>query len=128
MPTINKKMIRFGPEYKIKESDGYNYYTKYYNRQDWKDLRNLYLERHPVCEICEKHGRIVPAEHVHHCIPWTRGKTEKDKEKLLLNEKNLISVCKKCHKLLHEKDDGIIPLDQLSDNEYNKRHQIQFLK
>ena len=121
-------MIRFGPEYKINESDGYNYYTKYYNRQDWKDLRNLYLERHPICEICEKHGRIVPAEHVHHCVPWTRGKTEKDKEKLLLNEKNLISVYKKCHKLLHEKDDGIIPLDQLTDNENNRGHQTHFLK
>lgn len=128
MATINKERIKFGPKYKPQKTENYRYYSSFYNRQEWKDIRKFYQQEHPICEICESHGRIVPVEHVHHIIPFTRGSDERQKERLFLNEGNLMSVCKTCHKLLHFNDDGTSPLNRLSDKQYNAGHQTQFLK
>jgi len=56
-----------------------------YDRQ-WGKIRDLYLSKHPLCEECQRNGRLTPAVHVHHII---RGGSN--------DEENLEALCKKCH-------------------------------
>ena len=37
---------------------------------------------HPLCERCEKEGKVVPAIDVHHIISFMTGKTPLDKKAL----------------------------------------------
>ena len=75
--------------------------TKHYNRYErdpasnkrygraWKRIRDRYIKSHPLCEECEKQGRLTPAEEVHHILPLSKGGG---------NEKsNLMALCKPCH-------------------------------
>lgn len=61
---------------------------KRYGRR-WKRIRDHYIAAHPLCEQCEKLGRVTPAEEVHHIKPLAQGGTN-DKE-------NLMALCKPCH-------------------------------
>jgi 5-methylcytosine-specific restriction protein A len=52
--------------------------AKRYNRYDrdpdsgrrysdtWKKIRAVFLAAHPLCELCQKDGRLTPAALVHH--------------------------------------------------------------
>lgn len=60
----------------------------------WEKLRNAYLQRHPLCERCERRGHVVPAEIIHHRIPITEGGAR-------LDEANLEALCKTCHEREH---------------------------
>lgn len=62
--------------------------NKRYGRR-WRERRDSYARRHPICEDCEKQGRIVPLDEVHHIVPLKLGGTNDDE--------NLISLCKSCH-------------------------------
>ena len=42
--------------------------NKKYGRA-WKRIRDRHISLHPLCEQCEKDGKIVPAVEVHHKIP-----------------------------------------------------------
>lgn len=33
-------------------------YKRYSNR--WRRIRQLYIKEHPVCELCEKKGKLTP--------------------------------------------------------------------
>jgi len=55
----------------------------------WRRIRELYIQAHPICEQCEKEGRLTLAEEVHHILPLTDGGTH--------DEKNLMALCKSCH-------------------------------
>lgn len=129
MPTINRKQLG-STRTKRSQRDSYKEYSKYYSSPLWRELRNQYLEKHPLCECCLEHDRIVPAEVVHHMIPFSRGVDEKHKMKLLLEPKNLKSLCKTCHKLLHKKDyiSRQEVLDKLTDKEYEDGWQLKFMK
>ena len=62
--------------------------NKRYGRA-WKRIRDRYIKAHPLCEECEKQGRLTPAEEVHHIRPLSKGGG---------NEKsNLMALCKSCH-------------------------------
>lgn len=61
----------------------------------WQRLREMYLRRHPLCEVCEREGRVTPAVIVHHRKPIKRGGHPLDVE-------NLMSVCRACHDKLHD--------------------------
>ena len=76
--------------------------SEFYNNKAWHRLRNSYINRHPLCERCLMLDKVTPAEHVHHIEPFLRGKTIEDKWKLFLNEDNLMAVCSRCHRILHE--------------------------
>ena len=72
----------------------YNQYERYpksnkrYGRS-WKRIRDRYIKLHPLCEECEKQGKLTPAEEVHHILPLSKGGS---------NEKsNLMALCKSCH-------------------------------
>ena len=67
----------------------------------WRKLRLLYLQNHPLCEKCLSEGRTKAAADVHHIkSPFFNGTYSKE---LLLDENNLMSVCKECHAAIHGK-------------------------
>lgn len=74
---------------------------KYYNSLMWKKLRNSYIRKNPLCEVCLSKDIITPAEHIHHRIPFLTGLTEEQRWSLLLDVDNLMSVCRSCHNEIH---------------------------
>jgi hypothetical protein len=60
----------------------------------WPKVRAEYLEKHPACECC---GTKKDLE-VHHCLPFHED------ESLELDEKNLITLCRRCHLLVGHLD------------------------
>lgn len=52
-----------------------------------------------LCQDCLKQGMITSAEEVHHIIPIDTDNI-KD-ESITLNENNLVSLCRECHKARH---------------------------
>ena len=77
---------------------------KGYQSVAWKKLREVYMHQHPLCEECLKKGKVTPAEDVHHIrSPFTGGDINYS---LLLDDKNLEAVCKKCHQLIHNAKEG----------------------
>lgn len=55
----------------------------------WRKIRNAYIQAHPLCEHCQKNGRITPAQEVHHILPLEHGGTH--------DTSNLRALCKPCH-------------------------------
>jgi len=72
-----------------------------YNTLRWTVMRLEKLKRNPLCEICEKNGKIKSAIDVHHIVPISTGVTIAEKQSLGFNPENLKSVCKECHKDQH---------------------------
>lgn len=56
----------------------------------WVKVRKTYLLQHPLCEECEKHGRVMPAAEVHHIVALRDGGARLDPD-------NLMAVCRACH-------------------------------
>ncbi len=64
----------------------------------WKRIRDRYIGKHPLCEMCLKNNKITPATEVHHIRPLSRGGTH--------DEDNLMALCKPCHsQITAEMDD-----------------------
>ena len=59
----------------------------------WKRIRDNYVQQHPLCEVCQKDGRLVATEEVHHKVPLSEGGTHA--------RDNLIALCKSCHARIH---------------------------
>lgn len=105
MPTIRKlpKQKNIGDKKKIR--------AKYYNKVEWKKLRQWHLMQHPLCEKCldeytkNEDGtieqRITPAEDVHHIISPFTFDDENTIMQYLLNDDNLMSLCKWHHAQQH---------------------------
>ena len=66
--------------------------NKRYGRA-WKRIRARYIKAHPLCEECQKQGKLTPVEEVHHIIPLSKGGTNK--------YSNLMSLCQSCHTKTH---------------------------
>lgn len=62
----------------------------------WKRIRDSYISQHPLCEECEKNGRLTKAEEVHHIIPLARGGTH--------DKRNLMALCTPCHSAITARD------------------------
>lgn len=94
---------RFCEEHKKKETRRYEKYQrdpaakKRYGRS-WKRIRDCYVALHPLCEQCEKNGKITPAEEVHHIKPLSKGGTHA--------EGNLMSLCTSCHSEITAREGG----------------------
>lgn len=65
---------------------------KKYNRS-WKKLRELYIAQHPLCEMCQKEGKLTPVDEVHHIIPIKEGGSN--------TWSNCMSLCHACHMKIH---------------------------
>ena len=74
---------------------------KVYNSSIWRNLRDVYRREHPLCEICAREGRTTAAAHIHHRVSFTNAESEEQRDRLAYDPKNLMSVCEKCHQLLH---------------------------
>lgn len=84
---------RYCPDHKTIASREYNQShrptdRKLYGRR-WVAIRNLYIQKHPLCERCLEAGRYVPATEVHHKQPLDKGGSN--------DESNLQALCKPCH-------------------------------
>ena len=94
---------RFCPEH---EKQGNKHYEKHqrdpaakkrYGRA-WKRIRDRYISTHPLCEQCEKYGKVTPAQEVHHIRPLSQGGTH--------DFDNLMSLCTSCHSEITAREGG----------------------
>lgn len=72
-----------------------------YNSKLWQNLRMNQLMNQPLCENCLKDNITTIASEVHHIKPWLSGFDNQEKWYLFTDENNLMSVCNRCHKLIH---------------------------
>lgn len=99
MPTINKKTVLLNKSERPKERQ------RYYQSTQWKNLRKIYQQSHPLCEECLKHDIITPAHDIHHKLsPFDPNIGEMERWKRLLDYDNLMALCKDCHGKLHAND------------------------
>lgn len=89
---------RFCEEHAKQEAKRYEQYdrdpeTRRRYGRVWKRIRDAYVQQHPVCELCQQDGRLVPTEEVHHKTPLAEGGTHA--------RENLIALCKPCHAKIH---------------------------
>lgn len=64
---------------------------------------------HPLCEECEKNGRVTPATEVHHVYQISNGKDELEMQDIALNPwkyDGLMALCQDCHQKKHGKFNG----------------------
>lgn len=66
------------------------HWQAWYKTAGWRKRRAYQLKQHPLCQECEKLGRIVPATVADHVEPH-RGDPEK------FWNGTLQSLCKPCH-------------------------------
>lgn len=64
----------------------------------WKKIRDSYISRHPLCEECERNGRLTRAEEVHHILPLSQGGTH--------DSANLMALCTSCHSAITARTGG----------------------
>ena len=97
-------------EYKQKSNNRYNKqrdkkYEQFYNSKAWRTLRSKYINKHYLCEECQKEAEqnkeytICLAEEVHHKEPI---QTEAGWLKRL-DWNNLISLCHMHHDIMHKR-------------------------
>lgn len=98
MPTINrgKKVNNY-----VKHDKAKDIYRYVYNTTRWKKLREAYLMQHPLCEMCEKDGKVNEATEVHHIVPISNANDELGMKELGYNPNNLMALCEECHHKLH---------------------------
>lgn len=71
---------------------------KGYKDDRWKHKRIFILKRDEyTCRECVRYGKVKGATMVHHIRPL------KDYPELALANKNLISLCGKCHNEMHDR-------------------------
>ena len=73
-------------------------YQKVYQDKRWKRLRKSKLRGNPLCEDCERVGKVSITEEVHHIKPFD---ITGDYELLAFDYDNLMSLCKECHHKKH---------------------------
>ena len=64
----------------------------------WPRIRALFLAVHPLCTVCQREGRVMAAEEVHHILPLSQGGTHA--------EDNLMALCKECHSRITAREGG----------------------
>ncbi|HOO65041.1 MAG TPA: HNH endonuclease [Synergistaceae bacterium] len=67
---------------------------EFYATSEWRRLRDWYRAGHPLCEECQRQGRVTAAELVHHKVEISEGGKSLDVD-------NLESLCWSCHSKVH---------------------------
>lgn len=71
---------------------------KFYNFSQWIRKRQVILKRdNYLCRECSRYGKSTLANIVHHIIPL------EEREDLALDNRNLVSLCERCHERMHNK-------------------------
>lgn len=58
---------------------------------DWRKVRDVFIQEHPLCLFCEDEGKVTPAEVVDHIVSISEDPS------LRLVKTNLRSLCKRHH-------------------------------
>jgi 5-methylcytosine-specific restriction enzyme A len=77
-------------------------YQDIYQDKRWLKLRNHKRRVNPICEKCEKKGKVTPMKEVHHKKPFQEGRTPEEVEELAYDWDNLESLCEPCHEEAHK--------------------------
>ena len=103
MPYINRKVISHEKKTDRAASTRRRStkWNKYYQSPFWKRMREHMMREHPLCYDCALEGRSVPAEEVHHIVPFSTGETDEEKIQLFQSEDNLVCLCRQCHQKRH---------------------------
>jgi 5-methylcytosine-specific restriction protein A len=78
----------------------------------WRRLRQWFLNSHPLCAECGRHGILKAAAVVDHVIPHRGDQT------LLYDQSNLQSLCTTCHNRKTATEDGGLGNRQSSDDQH----------
>jgi 5-methylcytosine-specific restriction protein A len=62
----------------------------FYLSVQWRRFRNFYIGKHPLCEQCEREGRLTLAATIDHIVELKDGGKR-------LAEENAMALCWKCH-------------------------------
>lgn len=76
-------------------------YIKLIHTSKWVHLRKEILTAHPLCQECEKEGRIEAATEVHHVRPVEEAVNMADKRQRMYDPHNLQALCHSCHVKIH---------------------------
>ena len=76
-------------------------YNKLIHAGRWLRLRKEILTAHPLCQECQKAGRIEAATEVHHIRPVEEAITYADKRQRMYDPHNLQALCHDCHVKVH---------------------------
>lgn len=71
-----------------------------YNTRLWCKLRQGHLIEFPICELCEKEGRVTPAVDIHHKKSFMDYEGA-ERLQVAYDPTNLVSLCKDCHAAIH---------------------------
>lgn len=63
-----------------------------YNSSKWKRLRELKIQKNPICELCQTIDKITHAAEIDHWIEIQETK------QLTWDLENLVSLCAACHR------------------------------
>lgn len=77
-------------------------YQHLLNSKRWKELRQEYLQSHPLCEQCLSEGYVTAAVDVHHITPVESAHCQADMEVLTFGWHNLKALCIPCHIKVHQ--------------------------
>lgn len=77
-------------------------YIKLIHKARWVKLRAAKLSESPLCERCKAEGIVRPATEVHHVIPVEDAPADWEKERLMYDMANLMSLCHGCHVEIHK--------------------------
>lgn len=97
MPTILKTKRRPWQPERTVQARRINANSEFYRSTVWRKLRAHKLHINPICEECNKHGRITPAVMVDHITPINKGGGR-------LDMGNLQSMCNHCHNIKSGKE------------------------
>nr|DAN74207.1 MAG TPA: HNH endonuclease [Caudoviricetes sp.] len=76
-------------------------YQELIRKVEWVKLRRQKLSMQPLCERCQKEGKVTAATEVHHIVPVECGLSREEKRRLMYNPSNLMSLCHACHVKTH---------------------------
>lgn len=102
MPQIDKKPVQVINL--TKEASTMRH--RLYNSQQWRNLRKIYRQTHPICENCLEQQGVINAEgiQIHHIqSPFEAGLDELERWRRLLDYSNLRALCPTCHANEHNK-------------------------
>lgn len=109
MPTIQKLEKKPRPE--RNDTPRRDLRKKAYADRKWRRLRDWYISLHPLCEVCLSKGIVHEGESVHHKKSPFKG--DSVDWNLMLDDKNLQTVCRDCHGELHAEEQGNIPAKKM---------------
>lgn len=128
MPYINKRTYK--PKKEKKEGLGYikdSKWAEFYNSKSWQSLREYKIRQSPLCELCLKRGRAVPATQVHHTFVFGNLKKDEQKWEAFLNYDLLASLCTYHHQLAHkylkQNNTDYLSLDTIFNLENEEKHE-----